>query len=172
MELLRQTKQQEVEATLSQQYWEIVSAEQVTRGDIAALLMVDLMLETRLPPPSRVEIISDITAHWAKSYIIKVVQYGIMRLPPDRFFRPNEPIQKGELAYILDSVLWDLSVPFSSASVVAFSDVHPDNIYHDAISRMYAAGLMMARDEKTFGMLDTLSGEEAIQIFEKIKLRL
>jgi tetratricopeptide (TPR) repeat protein len=172
MELLRQTQQQKVEATLPQQYWEIVSAEQVSRGDIAALLMVDLMLETRLPPPSRVEIISDITTHWAKPYIINVVQYGIMRLPPDRFFRPDEPIQKGELAYILDAVLRKLSVPLSDESVVVFSDVHPDNIYHDAISRMYSAGLMLASGEDTFGMLDTLSGEEAIQIFEKVKLML
>lgn len=173
MELLRQTRQQKVEATLPQQYWMIVSAEQVTRGDIAALLMVDLMLETRLPPPSRVVIISDITTHWAKPYIIKVVQYGIMRLPPDRFFRPNEPIQKGELAFILDTLFRELSIPLLSDSLISFSDVHPDNIYHDAISRVYSAGLMQASGgEKSFGMLDTLSGEEAIQIFEKIKLKL
>jgi hypothetical protein len=56
--------------------------------------------------------------------------------------------------------------------MISFSDVHPDNEYHDAVLRVYSAGLMIASAENTFGVLDTVSGEEAIQIFEEVKLML
>ncbi len=168
-ELLQQTQTKEVRATLPQQYSSIGASERVTRGDIAALLMVELMLESRLEFPSGVAIISDITTHWAKPYIIKAVRYGIMQLPPDRFFRPNEPIQKGELAFVLDTLFKKLFISLPEGGSVSFSDVHPDNAYHDAVLRVCSAGLMNASTEDTFGVLETLSGEEVMQIFEKVK---
>lgn len=169
IEWIREAERKKMEATVPPEYWSIVSEKPVTRGEIAALLMVDLMLERRLSEPDRVVIISDITTHWAKPYIIKIVQYGIMRLPPDRFFRPNEPIQKGELAFVIDTLFQKFGIPLPSESLVSFSDVHPDNTYHDAILRVYSAGLMPASDENTFGMLETIIGENVIQVFEKIK---
>ena len=129
--------------------------------------MVDLMLETRLGQPNQITIISDITTHWAKPYIIDVVQYGIMSLPPDRFFRPTEIMTKGELAFVLDALFQKLGMPLPDGGRLNFSDVHPDNAYYDAISRVYTFGLMTGGT--TFGVLDGLSGEEAIQIIEKIK---
>jgi tetratricopeptide (TPR) repeat protein len=171
-ELLQRTQTKKVRATLPQEYWSIGTSEQVTRGDIAALLMVELMLESRLEFTSRVAIISDITTHWAKPYIIKAVRYGIMQLPPDRFFRPDEPIRKGELAFVLDTLFNKLFRPLPEGSSISFSDVHPDNDYHNAVLRVYSAGLMTASTEETFGVLETLSGEEVMQIFEKVKAML
>jgi len=168
-DLLRQAQAEKIQTSLPQEYWSIGISEQVTRGDIAALLMVELMLESRLEFPSRVVIISDITTHWAKPYIIKAVRYDIMRLPPDRDFRPNEPISKGELAFVLDMLFRKLSAPLPDGNLVSFSDVHPDNEYRNSVLRAYSAGLMIALTEDSFGILDTLSGGEVMQIFEKAK---
>jgi hypothetical protein len=168
-ELLRQAQADKVRTLLPQDYAAIATSPQVTRGDVAAMLMVELMLESRLPAPTRISIISDITTHWAKSYIIKVVQYGIMTLPPDRDFRPNEPIQKGEFAAVLDALFQKLNHPLLDGSSVQFTDVSADNDYSNAVLRVCGAGLMSASTGSNFGILDPLSGAEATQIFEKIK---
>lgn len=168
-DLLRQAQREQLNASLPEEYWNIAASAQVTRGEIAALLMVDLMLEQQLRTPDRVVIISDITTHWAKTYIIKVVQYGIMSLPPDRFFRPDEAMTRGEMAFVINTLFQKLGQPLPQGGQLAFSDVHPDNAYHDAIARVYSAGLMTAPTNITFGTLDSLTGEEAIQIFEKIR---
>lgn len=168
-ELLDQAQSKKVREALPPQYQEIFIKEQVTRGDVAALLMVDLMVENRLQAASQLAIISDITTHWAKPYIIKVVQFGIMELPPDRFFRPNEPISKGELAFVLGTLFKKLFISLPEGSAVSFSDVHQDNEYHDSVIRVYSAGLMYASTDDTFGFLDLVSGEEIMQIFERVK---
>lgn len=167
--LLQQAHGDKVKTALPREYRRIAAAAQVTRGDVAALLMVELMLESRLSAPARTAIISDITTHWAKPYIIKAVQYGLMALPPDRDFRPQEPIQKGELAFILDTVLQKFSVSLSEGSGAAFTDVSDDNDYAAAIRRVTAAGLMTPAEGNSFGILAPLSGAEASQIFEKVK---
>jgi tetratricopeptide (TPR) repeat protein len=167
--LLQQAQAEKLSSTLPPEYASIFTSAQVTRGDIAALLMVELTLEDRLQPSSRLAIISDITTHWAKPYIIKVVQLGIMQIFPDRSFLPYDPIHKGELAFVLDTLFKRLAIPLPNVSAVSFSDVHQDNMYHDSVLRVYAAGLIAATTEGAFGFNDPVSGEEARQIFDKLK---
>ncbi len=169
-ELFEQAQFDSIKKGLPQQYDEILTTEQITRGDVAALFMVELALESRLQPASGLAIISDITTHWAKPYIINVVRFGIMDLPPDRFFRPNEPISKGEMAFVLDMLLKKLFIPLPEAIGVSFSDVHQENIRHDAVLRVYSAGLMTASTENAFGFNNPLSGLEVMQIMENVKL--
>lgn len=168
-QLFEQAQAEKIQRTLPPQYDAIVSAEQVTRGDVAALLMVDLNLEQYLPPPSRVVIISDITTHWAKPYIIQAVQLDLIKLPPDRYFRPEEPMTKGELAFVLDTVFRQLGISLAAAGVVQFQDVSPDNYWYDAIRRTYAAGLIPANSETEFGINDPVSGQEMMDILAKVK---
>lgn len=167
--LLQRAQSEKVRAFLPQEYFAIDNVEQVSRGDVAALLVVDLMLESRLAPSSRLAIISDITTHWAKPYIIKAVQYGIMQIFTDRSFLPYDPIKKGRLAFVLDNLCRILGVSLPEGGTVSFTDVHPENMYYSAIRRMYAAGVMVGIDENTFGIDTTLSGEDVTQIFTKIK---
>ncbi len=167
--LLEQVQSQNVRSSLPPQYSAIANAEYVTRGDVAALLMVDLMVESRLPVPPRVAIISDVTTHWAKPYIIKAVQYHLMGLPPDRYFRPNEPIRKGELAFIIDMTLRELSVPLPESTSISFEDVYPENVYHDSVLRIYSAGIIPAESERSFGFVNTISGDEMSQIISRMQ---
>ncbi|GAK58175.1 TPR repeat protein [Candidatus Vecturithrix granuli] len=167
--LFEQAQTEKVRRTLPPQYTKIFSAEQVTRGEVAALLIVDLNLEQEFPPPSRMVIISDITTHWAKSYIIQAVQFDIMKLPPDRYFRPDEPIVKGELAFVLDGLLGQIGAPLPAAGVVQFHDVSPDNYWYDAIRRTYAAGLIPANSDAEFGINNSVSGQNMQEILAKVK---
>lgn len=170
--LFEQAQTEKVRKTLPPQYTQIFSAEQVTRGEVAAALIVDLNLEQQFSSPARMVIISDITTHWAKPYIIQAVQFDIMKLPPDRDFRPEEPIVKGELAFVLDSLLGQLGAPLPAAGVVQFQDVSPDNYWYDAIRRTYAAGLIPANSDAEFGVNAPVSGQTLREILAKVKTRL
>jgi tetratricopeptide (TPR) repeat protein len=170
--LLQQARDEKIRATLPPQYAAIGSVEQVTRGEVAALLVVELQLESRLSASERPEIISDITTHWAKPYIIQVVQLGIMQVFPDRSFLPNEPIRKGELAFVLDSLFQQLNVPLPAGASASFSDVHPENMYYPAVCRIYAAGLMTGHPDGSFGFNDPVSGAEALRIFDRVNIML
>lgn len=167
-EWLKKTQTNRIQDNLPPQYSAIAASPEVTRGEVAALLMVEFALENRLSAPSKRVIISDITNHWAKPYIIKAVQFDLIGLPPDRYFRPDEPMRKGELAQTLDLLLKKLgaSLPMASGS---FSDVYADNQYADAIYRVQAAGLMAASGDGTFGVVNPLSGAEMMPIIVRVK---
>ncbi len=167
--LIQDSQMDRVSHSLPPQYHEISRKEQVTRGDLAALLMVELMMGSRLPASDRVAIISDITTHWAKLYIIQAVQLRLMALPPDRYFRPDEPVRKGQLAFILDTIARQLSVQLPEGNAVSFADVYPENQYYDAILRFLSAKLMNAESQDRFGISSPVSGEETLQIFQKFK---
>ncbi|MBD3305088.1 tetratricopeptide repeat protein [candidate division KSB3 bacterium] len=168
-QFLEETQSEQISTALPPQYTQIPNAAQATRGDLAALLIVELRLENRLQSASRLAIISDITTHWAKPYIIKAVQLGAMQMFPDRSFLPDEPVRKGELAFILDNLFRQLDMPLPAAGAVSFTDVHPDNMYHDAVLRVYAAGLMNANTDTTFGFNESLSGQEVLNIINRVK---
>ena len=168
-DLLKKTQTEKIRTTLPSQYTAIASAAQVTRGEVAAMLLVELNLEERLPAPSRRVIISDITTHWAKPYIIKAVQYDVIGLPPDRYFRPDEPMLKGELAQILDMTLQKRGIPLSLATSAVFSDVHQDNQYADSILRVVSAGIMDATNGAAFGIANPVSGAEMKKIISRVK---
>lgn len=170
--LLKQTQTERVQKSLPSQYRNIASNAEVTRGELAAMLSIELMIENRLPAAARPTIISDITTYWAKPYIIKAVQLGIMGLPPDRFFRPDEPIQKGELAFVIDSLFRKLNSPLPDAGSEHFADVSSENEYHDAIQRVSAAGLMSGVTDKNFGIMQPVSGEYLLQILAAVREQL
>ena len=168
-ELFNQAQSEKIRRSLPPHYLEVMTEEQVSRGDVAAVLMVELVLESRLQPPSSVTIISDITTHWAKPYIIKAVELDIMEIFPDRSFLPYDPIHKRELALILNTLFRELGLPLPDAGAVSFTDVYPNNIYYDAILRVYAAGLMSASSDGVFGINNTISGEELMEIIARVK---
>lgn len=46
----------------------------------------------------------DTTAHWAKDYIVRTVDQGVMRLFADGNFRPEEELNRGQLAMMLTRI--------------------------------------------------------------------
>lgn len=168
-ELLGRTQREKVKTSLPAPYFQLANAPQVTRGDVAALLLVELMLEDKLPTTARVAIISDITTHWAKPYIIKAVQLNLMPLPPDRYFRPEELLTRGEFASILAAVCQKLALPLTASENVALTDVPSGNAWASAIQLMCANDLMQPVADGTFGIQQPLSGAEVMAILAKIK---
>ncbi len=168
-EWLRKAQTNRIQDNLPPQYAAIATAPEVSRGEVAALLMVELALEDRLPAPSKRVIISDITTHWAKPYVIKAVQFDLIALPPDRYFRPYDPMRKGELALTLDLLLKKLGAALPLASDGSFSDVYADNQYAGAIYRVQSAGLIAASSDSMFGVVNAVSGAEMMQIMSRLK---
>lgn len=48
---------------------------------------------------------TDVTGHWAQSFIQEVAQAGLLKGDPDGKFRPDDPVTRAELAVVLSRLL-------------------------------------------------------------------
>jgi len=161
------------------EYLDIAARQAVTRGELAVLIVVGLDLEEKvstlpeLASMHQVQLISDITHHWAKSYIVKATSYGLMDVFPDHTFQPDEEITRGELASTINRIFTVFSKPLTldpvQASSVAFQDVPPENIYYRPVIAAYLAGIMDKASDSEFGLDKPVSGSEAMEVLTKVK---
>ncbi len=185
-------------AGLPPEFVKIARAPRITRGDLAALFVVELDLEKLLKrqgPPERKRFYSpgtpvmgkkeeakepeipDIRNHWAMNYIKTVVELGIMDLYPDGTFKPDEPITRGNFAVyctnLLAKVLNDpkLTTRFIG-STSPFPDVPSSHYAFNAVMVMTTRGIMKAKLDGTFGLTDPVSGADALMMLKTLKSQL
>lgn len=164
------------------EYLDIARHETLTRGELAVLIFFGLDLENKiqtlpdLASAYQVQFISDISGHWAKSYIVKITAYGLMEVFPDHTFQPDDVVIRGELAAIIDRIFTAFSKPLiidpTRASSISFRDVSPENIYYRAVMATYLAGILDNVSDSEFGLSKPVSGSEAMEIMARVKERL
>ena len=177
----------------------IAAQKEVTRADIAVLMVTELPIdkifrsrsasqqqvkfqapgqsvmgkkETPGQPDWMAEDVTD--AHWAKSFIDKALEKGILEKLPDGTFRPDEKVNRAELAIMIQQFLvkaWDdLGLDtkhFGDQS--PFNDVLNTSPVFNAIMVVSTRGIMPGRDDGTFGPLSAVSGAEALNIIRNLK---
>ena len=161
------------------EYQEIATRQAITRGDLAVLILIGLDLEEKIKASPelvsayRVQPISDIAGHPAKSYIVKVTAYGLMEVFPDHTFQPDEVVTRGELAATIDRIFKAFSKPLTMVPTptheTSFKDVLPENIYYQAVVSVSQAGIMNGASDSEFGLDKPVSGSEAMGIIAKVK---
>jgi len=85
---------------LPSQYNAIISAESISKEEVAALLAVtfkDVLEKTSKKPP----IIIDIATSWADDYILQMTSLGLLDIYPNHTFRPKKIINRAEMAEVL-----------------------------------------------------------------------
>ncbi len=155
------------------EFMKISYAKAITRGQLAALFALNL----RLPPGKSLAsldvpvVIPDISAHWAKEYIIYVVRNRLMNEYPNHYFLPEANISRGEAASIVDKALQQLAevrtLPDESGNRL-YKDVSPENQYYGAVNRVTALGIMSPQATGIFGVTQKLSGLEALEIVDRL----
>jgi S-layer homology domain/Tetratricopeptide repeat len=107
----------------------IAQADTLDRADLAVLFLEELKLaevlernEVSMGPPMYVspkdmtklpeiqpltdsQAVEDIRGHWAETWIIQIIDLGVMEVGPDRNFYPDLPVTRGEFALFLQNVL-------------------------------------------------------------------
>jgi tetratricopeptide (TPR) repeat protein len=156
---------------LPSQYHAIVTAEAISKEEVAALLAVkfkDVLEETTKEPP----IIIDIATSWADNYILQMTSLGLLDIYPNHTFRPKKIITRAEMAEILlrlINYLRDLGYRFLQQippENIQISDVSADNYYYQPILQIVSYDIMSLSLDKTFEPDLPVSGQDSIRLLD------
>lgn len=112
-----------------------------------------------LPLPAGATNYHDISAHWANSEIIKWSDNCILQ-GTNGYFRPNDPITRGEMAVILNLVM-----KYQDKPVNNFSDLD-ENFYTDAILGANKANIILG-NANLIRPQDNITREEAVVMLSR-----
>ena len=162
-------------ARLPAEYRDIFAAESATRGDLAALLgvqLADLLGDAAFGMAT--PILTDTRDHWASRWIVETVRSGVMTAGAGNRFDPERPVRRGELADVVAGVLDlvadidpDASRRWRTARV-RFSDMGPGHLNYDAATAAVAAGVLRTRSGARFEPTGTVTGADASRAVEQL----
>jgi len=177
----------------------IALIDEITRADLAALFVQELLLEklyekrtpkrfdTSFQAPVKkfeadrivkAEAATDIQTHVLRTDIHTIMRLGVRGLEPspDHRFFPNEKITRAAYAMMIEDILMKVSGDEKLAtkfigSKSPFPDLRNDLPYFNAVMVMTSRGIMEAKDLSTgeFAAMGTVSGADALLIIRKLK---
>jgi hypothetical protein len=177
----------------------IALIEEITRADVAALFVQELLLEklyekrtpkrfdTSFQAPVKTfeadrivkaEAATDVQNHVLRTDIVTIMRLGVRGLEPspDHKFFPNEKITRAAYALMIEDILIKVSGDEKLAtkfigSKSPFPDLRNDLPYFNAVMVMTSRGVMEAKDLSTgeFAPMGTVSGADALLIIRKLK---
>jgi len=154
---------------------------QITRADLAVLLLAELKLEERVAVgdnalKSHSTAVSDIAGHWAEDWIKVIIGLGLVGLEafPDGTFKPNLPITRANFALVAQSVLYLLSNDphlttqyFGESS--RFPDVRSNDYIYNAIALCVDKGIMQPQPDGNFRPAEYVTGADALLGINRLK---
>ena len=162
-------------AGLPSEYRGIADVEAATRGDLAALLGVQLAeLMSDASFGAATPILTDTRDHWADRWIVETVRAGIMAVGAANRFEPERPVRRGDLADIVAGVLnlvADLDPETASAwsgASIRFTDMSPGHLNYDSATLAVAAGVLGTFGDGRFEPTGPVSGSDAVGAVEQL----
>jgi len=178
----------------------IAAQKEITRSDVAVLFVTELPLEKifrKSPAKNAIQFAApgqsimgkkegaknndnwptDVPeTHWAKTFIEKALNAGIMQKYPDETFRPDQKVNRAEFAMLIQNFLVkaydDQSIEtkhFGDAS--PFADVLNTAPIFNAVMVVSTRGIMPGMDDGTFQPLAVVSGAESLNIIRNMKAK-
>ncbi|MBQ3063043.1 MAG: Ig-like domain-containing protein [Clostridia bacterium] len=124
---------------------------------LAAVMLSGLMITANAAG------LSDITHHWAKSYIETAVQRGYVTGYDDGTFRPNQPVTRAEFCKMLNNALG-----LSATANISFKDVSSSHWYYKEVQKAVAAGYIGGYEDNTFLGGNKITRQEAAVVIARI----
>ncbi len=178
----------------------IAAQKEITRSDVAVLFVTELPLDKifrKSPAKQAIKFNAPGTKimgkkdsknqdgnsptdvvenHWAKTFIDKALDKGIINVYPDGTFRPDMKVNRAELAMLIQQFMVkaydDRSIEtkhFGDAS--PFADVLNTSPIFNAIMIVSTRGVMTGMDDGTFHPLDVVSGAQSLNIIRNLKAK-
>ena len=160
---------------LPSQYKSIPLSMAVTREEVAALIAVKFKDYLNDNSAAKPPVIIDIATSWASRQIIKVASLGLMEGYANHTFQPKQAASRAEMAEILVRLINLLKskgfkfIRQFPAEMIQVSDVSTDNYYYQPIAEVVSLQLMELGADKSFRPGMTVSGQEAVKIFDLIE---
>lgn len=160
------------EAQLPPEFKSALSAAQITRGDLAAIIGVHLESIVEAAPTRQV-VMTDIRGHWASPWITRVAESGIMPPFENHTFQPNAAVRRGDLAVAISRVLTLVSSSDSAlrarlAQPPAIGDLNNRHVQYAAAAAAVASGVMPLLEGDRFVVGRPVSGSEAVDTVDKV----
>lgn len=181
-------------AGMGPEYRKIARLPVISRADLSALLINELKLEKHIKRPKMKEkgpgfetpgqasrskksgaaMYSDLADSWARGFIQRIINLGIMEGYPDGTFRPTEEVTKGEFAMILTRVMVSafgdekLETQFVGQSS-PYSDISDSSPVLNSVLITSSRSILKANMDGTFGVGDAVAGNEAIIALKKLE---
>jgi hypothetical protein len=179
----------------------IAAQKEITRADVAVMFVTELPIEkifrkspsqqkinfaapgqsimgqrktdTGQPAWAATDVSDDF---WAKSFVDKALQLGVIEKYPDDTFKPNEKVNRAEFARLIEHFLvkaWDDDKMETQyfGSVSPFADVLNTSPIFNSIMTVSTRGIMPGFEDGTFQPLKVVSGAEALNIIRNLKAK-
>ena len=163
----------------------IAVKETVSRGDLAALLVdemkIDKLFAGRIPVKSQLAAMkaefvpADLLSHQFREEVDVIMKWKVRGLEPKfdqttkaYLFKPEDKVQRGEMAFILEDVLIKLTGDEKLATAYfgqdrsPFPDVKATSPYYNAVMNMTSRGIMEGELSGEFRFNEPVDGAEAI----------
>jgi tetratricopeptide (TPR) repeat protein len=168
------TAQRARESQLPAEFRAALTAPQITRGDLAALIGVRLEALVR-QAPARQLVVTDTQTHWASMWITETASTGIIEPFENHTFQPRALVRRGDLATVVSRLV--ALIAASNPSVrerlsqrPAIADVPPRHLQYDAVVSAVAVGAMPLVDGDRFQVARQVSGEEAVEVIDRVRI--
>lgn len=107
--------------------------------------------------------LTDIASHWAKSYIQKAVDKGIVSGYDDNTFRPDKNVTRAEFVKMINGTLGN-----TGTILPAFDDVSSDMWFYTDVAKGVAACYISGYGDGSFGPDNTITRQEAAVLLSRI----
>ncbi len=141
----------------------------LSRGGLAVLMVMELPAEVS-PKRKRERIVVDVSDHWARKEIIRVVRRGWMSARSGHRFQPDLPVTRGAAARIFDALLEQGGAGVGGLPVSGRvpRDLPKGHLLYPAVERLLAEGIMDLDGTGNFNPKKTVSGLEIRAALRKI----
>ena len=161
------------EAQLPPEFKAALTAPQLTRGDLAALIAVRLDSIVRAAPVRQV-VVTDAQGHWAATWIAQVASAGIIEPFENHTFQPGATIRRGDLATAISRMLTLLASrdPTLRARLTqrpAIADMTQRHIQYAAAAAAVSSGVMPLLEGDRFQVGRLVSGSEAVEALDRVR---
>lgn len=161
------------EAKLPAEFKAALTATQITRGDLAALIGVRLEPIVKRAPERQV-VVTDMRGHWAAPWIAQVAGAGIMPPFENHTFQPNAAVRRGDLAVAVSRLLTLLAASDTGLRArlgqrPAIADMNRRHVQYMAAADAVASGVMPLLDGERFQVGRPVSGSEAVEVLDRVR---
>ncbi len=115
------------------------------------------------PLTANAAVFSDISTHWAKSYIEKAADKGIISGYPDGTFLPDNPVKRSEFTKMVNNAFGN-----TATSNISFSDVPSYEWYYSDVAKAVASGYAGGYDTGDFKPDNYITRQEAAVMLSRI----
>jgi tetratricopeptide (TPR) repeat protein len=162
------------ETRLPAEFRASLTASQITRGDLAAL--VGVRLESLLErAPTQQVVMTDTRDHWATRWISATASASVIEPFENHTFQPRTVVRRGDLATVVGRLIAliapsnpSLGERLSQRPTIA--DVPPNHLQYDAVVSAVAAGVMPLVDGDRFQVGRQVSGAEAVEVIDRVRV--